>query len=343
MGRRENNIKTGSSGRGKTSGDSFKGRGKGSRKNSAAGSRNFSKDDRTDFRKSSASKSAFSDSRGSSASRSRAEYNDYEKYSSKRPEREFSSFSKIIPHYEIVVGFHAIEETLKEGSIEAVLYVSGKGKRHEKITALAVSRNIKVSKVSDEYLTGKSPDIDPRGVVLEVTGKKEAGKYTSVKAFLDQIEKNGTENALVLILDSITDPHNLGAILRSADQLNVNLVVLPGRRSAGDNATVRKISSGASEYVPQAVENLSRAADMLKKCGFWIYAADMGGEESWNLNLKGRTALILGSEGSGVSKILTDKSDSIIRIPASGHVDSFNVSVAAGILMYEAVRQMNKQ
>ena len=196
--------------------------------------------------------------------------------------------------------------------------------------------------MSDEVLAGKSPEIDPRGVVLEISGRREEGRETSLKAYLDKLDKSAAENALVLILDRITDPHNLGAILRSADQFNADLVVLPSRRSAGDNATVRKISSGASEYVPQAVENLSRAADLLKKSGFWIYAADMGGEASWNVSLKGRTALILGSEGEGVSRILTEKSDSIIRIPASGHVDSFNVSVAAGILMYEAVRQQSE-
>ena len=251
------------------------------------------------------------------------------------------SVSQVRPHFETVIGFHAIEEMLKDKSIEGTLFVSGRGKRHEKITFLARSRNIKISKVSDEALQRKSPDIDPRGVVLEVTGKKEEGKETSLKAFLDRTDSDRKENSLVLILDSITDPHNLGAILRSADQFGADLVILPGRRSAGDNATVRKISSGASEYVPQAVENLSRAVDLLKKSGYWIYAADMGGEDSWKLNLKGRTALILGSEGEGVSRILTEKSDSIIKIPASGHVDSFNVSVAAGILMYEAVRQKN--
>lgn len=242
-------------------------------------------------------------------------------------------------HNETVIGFHAIEETLKSGGIDGILYVSGKGNRHEKITALAKSKNIRISKISDEALQSKYPDADVRGIVLEVTAKKEAGKETTLKSFLEKSDAAEDGISLIMILDSITDPHNLGAILRSADQFGVDLVILPSRRSAGDNATVRKISSGASEYVPIAVENLSRAVDLLKKNGYWVYAADMGGDDCWKLNLKGKTALILGSEGEGVSRILSEKCDSIIKIPASGHVDSFNVSVAAGILMYEAVRQ----
>ena len=262
-------------------------------------------------------------------------------YGGKKTDSFDSGYKRIVPCSETVIGFHAIEEMLKEGNIEGILFISGKGKRHEKIAALALSRNIRIQRVSDELLAAKSPETDPKGVVFEVTGRNEQNKETSLKAFLDKLDKSGAENALVVILDRITDPHNLGAVLRSADQFNADLVILPSRRSAGDNVTVRKISSGASEYVPQAVENLSRAADMLKKNGFWIYAADMDGEPAWDLNLKGKTALVLGSEGEGVSRILTDKSDSIIKIPASGHVDSFNVSVAAGILMYEAVRQQS--
>ena len=182
-------------------------------------------------------------------------------------DERYDSSCDVIPSFETVVGFHAIEEVLKEGSSEGTLFLSGRGKRHEKISALASGQHIRIQKVSDEILKRKSPDIDPRGVVLEVTGKRKSGRDTTLKSFLDRLESQEKENCLVIILDSITDPHNLGAILRSADQFNVDLVILPSRRSANDNATVRKISSGASEFVPQAVENLSRAVDQLKKKG----------------------------------------------------------------------------
>ncbi len=244
---------------------------------------------------------------------------------------------------DVIIGFHAIEEALKSGDFSGTLYVSGKGKRHEKIIALAKSRKIRVSRVSESVIEKKTLSLndDARGILLESYGKKEKGNETSLRGFLEKIKKGDRADSIVLLLDSITDPHNLGAILRSADQFNVDLVILPARRSAGDNTTVRKISSGASEFVPCAVENLSRAVELLKKSNYWIYAADMGGEDCWNVNLKGRVALILGSEGSGVSRLLTESSDGIIKIPASGHVDSFNVSVAAGILLYEAVRQQS--
>ncbi len=348
MGRRENNIKERSSkapGRNRDVGRKTAGqarnsagkRGPGSYSGQArGGGPGTGRSDSSDSR-------SKPQSRGASGKtyRSNTDFDHKKSYSRDYSGRSFSDTDTVTPCFETIVGFHAIEEMLKEKNIEGTLYISGKGKRHEKISAMSAGMNIKIQKVSDEVIQKKSPGIDPRGVVLEVTGKREKSRETSVKVFLDKLEKSGKENSLVLILDGITDPHNLGAILRSADQFDVDLVILPSSRSAGDNSTVRKISSGASEYVPQAVENLSRAADLLKKSGFWIYAADMGGDDSWKLNLKGRTALVLGSEGEGVSRILTEKSDSIIKIPASGHVDSFNVSVAAGILMYETVRQFS--
>ena len=241
--------------------------------------------------------------------------------------------------FDTVVGLHAIEEILKEEGISGTLYIAGSGKRHDKISLLANKKNIKIRKVSNDFLKRKVPYTDTKGVILEISEKKESSREITLKKFLSSLEKSEKENSLVLILDSITDPHNLGAILRSADQFNIDLVILPLKRSAADNSTVRKISSGASEYVPQAIENLSRTVDILKKYRFWVYAADMAGQDLWNFDLKGRTALILGSEGKGVSRILKEKSDSLINIPAYGHIDSFNVSVAAGILMYEAIRQ----
>jgi 23S rRNA (guanosine2251-2'-O)-methyltransferase len=145
---------------------------------------------------------------------------------------------------------------------------------------------------------------------------------------------------LVLLLDEITDPHNYGAILRCCDQFGVDLVLSRNRRSAKNADIVSKTSAGALSWVPQAeTANLIRALDDLKKAGFWIYGADMEGEPVYKKDLSGRTALVLGSEGSGISRLLCESCDSMIGIPSLGRVDSLNVSVAAGVLLYEVQRQ----
>ncbi len=240
---------------------------------------------------------------------------------------------------ELITGFHAIEEFIKSGKSDAVLYITGSGKRHESLASLASDHGLKVVKASQKEIDNLSGDSENRGAALAVQKKKEKRvKISSLKDFLDTA---GDGSLRVLMLDGITDPHNFGAILRSADQLNTDLVIIPSRRSAGDSLTVRKTSAGASEYVPVVEENLSRSIDLLKKKGFWIYGADMAGKECWSLDLKGKVALILGSEGKGISRLLAEKCDSLIKIPANGHVDSFNVSVAAGILLYEISRQQS--
>jgi len=238
---------------------------------------------------------------------------------------------------EIITGFHAIEEYVKSGSESCILYITGSSRRHEAIAALAVKRGIRVVNTQQKEVDNISGDPENRGAVLVLhSGKQKKTAVTSLKSFLGSEIK---EKSIVLLLDGITDPHNFGAILRSADQFGIDLVIVPGRRSAGDNMTVRKTSAGASGYISIVEENLSRSMDLLKSSGFWIYGADMEGENCWSLNLKGRVALVLGSEGKGISRLLAEKCDSLIKIPSAGHVDSFNVSVAAGILMYETVRQ----
>ena len=146
-----------------------------------------------------------------------------------------------------------------------------------------------------------------------------------------------------MILDSITDPHNVGAILRSCDQFGTNLVVIPSHRSQSDfseNETIARSSAGAAAYVPvSVVTNLVRATQKLKDAGFWIYGADAGGESVQSLKFPKKTAIVMGSEGSGISKLLEDQCDSIVSIPTCGKIDSLNVSVAAGVLLYERFRQ----
>ncbi|MBR5669263.1 MAG: 23S rRNA (guanosine(2251)-2'-O)-methyltransferase RlmB, partial [Spirochaetales bacterium] len=156
----------------------------------------------------------------------------------------------------------------------------------------------------------------------------------SVQDFCKSLKED--QGALVLALDEITDPHNLGAILRSADQFSAALIIVPERRSASANETVIRISSGAAQYITMAtVPNLARELDVLKDYGFWVYGADMNGDSSYNMKFPKRTVIVMGSEGSGMRSLVRAKCDHIVSIPMSGHIDSLNVSVAAGILMYE--------
>jgi 23S rRNA (guanosine2251-2'-O)-methyltransferase len=147
-------------------------------------------------------------------------------------------------------------------------------------------------------------------------------------------------NVLVLLLDEITDPHNYGAILRSAGQFGIDLVISRNRRSAKHADVIAKTSSGAAAWVPQAeTANLVRTAEQLKESGFWIYGADMDGERADKLDLRGRVAFVLGSEGAGLSRLIREHCDGIVSIPSWGRLDSLNVSVAAGVLLYETRRQ----
>ena len=245
---------------------------------------------------------------------------------------------------EKITGLHAIEEALKNlprflhGQTASKLYITGKNKRHAIIAAIAFEKRVEVIKTDQKEVDSISDDADKKGAVLLLGAVKRKSKIkpSSLKNFLQTLDKN---NSIVLLLDGVTDPHNFGAILRTADQFAVDLVIIPGKRSAGENATVRKTSAGASEYVSVTEDNLARSVDALKKKGFWVYGADMDGKPCMSQDLKGKIALILGSEGKGVSKLLAEKCDGLIKIPSGGHIDSFNVSVACGILLYEIVRQ----
>ena len=144
----------------------------------------------------------------------------------------------------------------------------------------------------------------------------------------------------IFILDEIEDPHNLGAIIRTANLAGAHGVIIPKRRAVGLTATVAKTSAGAINYTPVAkVTNIGRTIDELKKSGMWFVCADMGGDTMYNLNLKGSIGLVIGNEGSGVSRLVKEKCDYIASIPMKGDIDSLNASVAAGVLAFEVVRQ----
>ncbi|MFW5710890.1 MAG: 23S rRNA (guanosine(2251)-2'-O)-methyltransferase RlmB [Spirochaetota bacterium] len=236
----------------------------------------------------------------------------------------------------VIFGFHAIEEALRSGKCTGTLYVSRKSSRIESLVELAEQNNIAVKRAGDDTLSklaGKTAE--HRGVLYVQTAAKKRYKDLS-----DFIESYGQQQpSLVLVLDGITDPQNLGAILRSADQFGVDLVLLPERRSAKVNTTVNKTSAGASSYVPVVVvKNLRRSISDLKQAGYWVYGADVQGLPLQSVDFADRAVLVMGAEGKGLSRIILEECDQTATIPTSGHVDSLNVSVAAGIILYEMRR-----
>ena len=181
---------------------------------------------------------------------------------------------------------------------------------------------------------------------LSETGKHQgviayaaAYEYAQVEDMLKLAEEKG-EPPFLFLLDGIEDPHNLGAIIRTANLAGAHGVIIPKHRAAGLTATVAKTSAGALNYTPVAkVTNLAQTIEDLKKRGLWFVCADMGGEVMYRLNLKGPIGLVIGNEGNGVGKLIREKCDMIASIPMKGDIDSLNASVAAGVLAYEIVRQ----
>lgn len=166
-----------------------------------------------------------------------------------------------------------------------------------------------------------------------------AYEYAEVEDILKIAEEKG-EPPFVFLLDGIEDPHNLGAIIRTANLAGAHGVIIPKRRAVGLTATVARTSAGALNYTPVAkVTNIANTIEELKEKGMWFVCADMGGEVMYRLNLKGSIGLVIGNEGDGVSRLVKEKCDMIASIPMKGDIDSLNASVAAGVLAYEIVRQ----
>jgi 23S rRNA (guanosine2251-2'-O)-methyltransferase len=239
---------------------------------------------------------------------------------------------------EYIHGYHAIEEILKRGGIQSTLLVSKDKGRITRLIDLAHAGKVPVKRVSDTTLDQYCDPVKHRGALLCVMNEShEVRGSGNLKNFLDTIR---VKNSLVLVLDSITDPHNFGAILRSADQFSCDLVIIPERRSARDSQTVTLTSSGANMHAKQLViPNLVQAIGQLKENGFWIFGAELGGTRIDKTGFQGRVAIVLGSEGKGMHRLVREKCDLLVTIPSSGNIDSFNVSVAAGVIMYEVRRQ----
>ena len=192
--------------------------------------------------------------------------------------------------------------------------------------------------VSKERLDQLSETRAHQGVIAQVA----AYEYSTVEEILEKAEEKGEPPFLVL-LDNVEDPHNLGAIIRTANLAGAHGVIIPKRRSVGLTSTVAKTSAGALNYTPVAkVTNLVRTIEELKEKGIWFVCADMGGESMYRLNLTGPIGMIVGNEGEGVSRLVREACDFTASIPMKGDIDSLNASVAAGVLAYEIVRQRLK-
>lgn len=253
----------------------------------------------------------------------------------------------------IYTGFHGVEEKVKRYSISKQeniiphVYYSKPGPRIKKIINLAKEGRIEVTLVDGKQLDNMCESLPPqsrdhRGIILIVDGEEENAKNIVV---LEEWLTICPENATVLILDSVTDPHNVGAIIRSCDQFGASLIILPDHRSANDiqdNEIIARTSAGSSSWVNVAkVSNLVRSVQLLKECGFWIYGADAGGTSLNTIKFDKKTCIVMGSEGTGISRLLEEQCDNIVSIPTCGKIDSLNVSVAAGVLLYERRKQLN--
>lgn len=237
-----------------------------------------------------------------------------------------------------ITGRNPILEALKHGTqIHKILVAKGTGKGSVvEILARARENKIPVQEIEKSQLDSIVDGANHQGVAALVPVRE----YVEVEDILQMAREKG-EDPFVLILDEIEDPHNLGAIMRTADAVGAHGMIIPKRRAVGLTATVAKASAGAIEYVPVArVSNIAQVIDKLKKEGCWIVAADMDGELLWNNSgLTGALACVIGSEGKGVGRLIKEKCDFLVRIPMKGSISSLNASVAAAVLCYEILRQ----
>ena len=240
----------------------------------------------------------------------------------------------------LLIGRNPISEAIKAGRpIDKILMQKDAEGSARVIAGLARDNGIPVQYVDKLVLDKLAPGKSHQGIAAYAA----AHKYVGVEDILAAAKARG-EDPLVVVLDELEDPHNLGAILRSADAAGAHGIIIPSRRSVTLTETVAKASAGAIEYVPVAkAGNLSRCIDLLKSKGLWIAAVDMDGTDFGTSDLKGPLALIIGGEGHGVSKNLRDKSDYIVSIPMHGHVNSLNASNAAAIVLFEAARQRRQK
>lgn len=234
-------------------------------------------------------------------------------------------------------GRNAVMELLRAGKTVDKLFVApDQNGRMADIIALAKKSGAVITQVDRRKLDAMSETGVHQGVIAQAA----AHEYVTVDDILQTAQNRG-EQPLILVCDGLTDPHNLGAVIRSAETAGAHGVIIPKRRSVGLTATAAKASAGAIEHIGVArVTNLAATIDELKEKGVWIFGADAGGDKQlYEADFAGAAAIVIGSEGNGLSRIVHDKCDFIVSIPMKGKVNSLNASAAAAVLLYEAVRQ----
>nr|WP_177297272.1 23S rRNA (guanosine(2251)-2'-O)-methyltransferase RlmB [uncultured Blautia sp.] len=238
---------------------------------------------------------------------------------------------------EQIEGRNAVLEAFRSGRCVDKLFILD-GCQDEPVRTIAREARKKdtiINYVSKERLDQLSETKVHQGVIAQVA----AYEYSTVEDILARAQEKG-EAPFLILLDNVEDPHNLGAIIRTANLAGAHGVIIPKRRSVGLTSTVARTSAGAIHYTPVAkVTNLVRTIEELKEKGIWFVCADMGGESMYQLNLTGPIGLIVGNEGEGVSRLVREACDFTASIPMKGDIDSLNASVAAGVLAYEIVRQ----
>ena len=240
----------------------------------------------------------------------------------------------------VIEGRNAVIEAFRAGKTIDKLFVLEHCKEGSMNTVLseAKKQGTVINYVKRERLDQMSETGKHQGVIAYIA----AYEYGSVEDILKKAEDKG-EQPFVIILDDIEDPHNLGAIIRTANLAGAHGVIIPKHRASGLTATVVKASAGAINYTPVAkVTNISKTIEELKEKGLWFVCADMDGTTMYDLDLKGPIGLVIGNEGKGVSRLVKEKCDFIAKVPMFGDIDSLNASVAAGVLAYEIVRQRLK-
>ncbi|MBP2024834.1 23S rRNA (guanosine(2251)-2'-O)-methyltransferase RlmB [Peptoniphilus stercorisuis] len=238
---------------------------------------------------------------------------------------------------EYIYGRNPVIEVLKNRKVDK-LYIQ-KGDKEgsiKKIYALAKEQSILITETNKKKLDEMSKGENHQGIVALVSGFE----YSSLDEIIDSCDENGR----VLILERIEDPHNLGAIARSAEAAGFNGIIIPKHGSVYVNDAVYKTSAGAIENIKVTIEtNLSQAIDKLKENNFWVYGTDMGEESYSDTDLTGRVAIVIGNEGRGIGHSVKKNCDKIISIPMKGSINSLNASCAASIIMFEVLRQENEK
>lgn len=269
-------------------------------------------------------------------------YTNNKKFDNKKPERQDRRDKREEINeeddypVEMIVGRNPVIEALKAEKPIDTIYIDKEATGSiSVIVKLAKERDIVTKQVSHEKLTAMSRMTNHQGVVA----MGACAQYAEISDILALAKSRG-EDPFVIICDEINDPHNLGAIIRTAECSGAHGIIIPKRRSASLSGTVYKTSAGAASWLPVArVPNIPAAIDELKENGVWIYGTDAKGEQYDKANLTGPIGLVIGSEGEGMGRLVSEKCDFMLSLPLKGKVNSLNASVAAGIFMYEVLRQ----